>query len=197
MPFVLVQAARDRAAEGRRIIATLAGGGAAIFLGSLWLAAPVANDEPVRAPAPAPVSFDASRQVIAIGQDTRRNRCDVRGFANGVALTYEIDTGDPNIADFPSSYVRRLGIGGSLNYTEWWPGTRYGKIATTTLRQIRVGDVVWNDSEVNVYSDWDYSFGDDEIPLLGLAALKMRGISVEFEGGRCQLTVARNGRAGS
>jgi hypothetical protein len=197
VPFVLLESSDDRAAAGRRIIATLLAGVVivcGVAVSKLGHDGASAKDAPV----PAPVSFDASRQVIAVGQGIRHNRCDVRGFANDVALTYEIDTGDPNIADFPSSYVRKLGIGESLNYTEWWPGTRYGKIATTTLRQIRIGDVVWNDSEVNVHSDWAYSFGSDEIPLLGLAALRMRGINVEFEGDRCQLTVARkNRRAGS
>lgn len=190
--MLLVQADRDRAAVGRGRVATLVAGGASVLLASLWV-----GHAPNYAPVPAPVSFDGSRQVIAVGQGSRRNRCDVRGFANGVALTYEIDTGDPVVADFPSSYVGRLGIGGSLNYTELWPGTRYGKIATTVLRQIRVGDVVWNDPEVRVYSDWDYAFGDDEIPLLGLAALRMRGINVEFAGDRCRLTVARDRRSGS
>lgn len=197
---LIVEATRDRAAAGRTMVGT-AGGmvfGAGLLIahlgGGSFVAPAVPPPEIVRPQ----VTKVGNVQVIAVGQGTRHNRCDVRGFANGAAVTFEVDTGDPDIADFPGSYVAKLGITKPLAYAELWPGTRYGKTARTTLRQIRVGDVVWNDPEVNVYSDWNYSFGDDQIPLLGLAALRMRGINVEFEGGEhCRLTVARKGRAGS
>jgi hypothetical protein len=195
----IVEARRGRAALGRQILGTALG---VVIVAGMLIAWP---DNGLSVPAgpppkiaPPQVSSGGDRQVIAVGQGTRRNRCDVSGFANGVPLIFEIDTGDPNIADFPSSYVDKLGIGGPLDYSEWFPGTRYGTIATTTLRQIRVGDVVWNDPDVNVFSDWDYTFGDEEVPLLGLGALKTRGVDVEFdEDGRCRLTAARNGRAES
>src|ERR1700722_16650554 len=193
--YAVVRTSRDRAATGRMILAALTA--IAIIMGLVIsgfgsLIAPRSID-----PAPQVQATYGDRQVIAVGQGTRQNRCDVRGLANGVPLIFEVDTGDPDMADFPASYVSRLKMAGPLNYTEWWPGTRYGKIATTTLREIRIGDVVWDNPEVNVFSDWDFSFGDDEIPLFGLAALKMRGINVEFEGGgNCRLTVAPNRRAG-
>lgn len=198
-PLVIVAARRGRAALGRQILGTALG---VVIVAGMLVARP---DNGLSVPAgpppkiaPPQVPPGSGRQVIAVGEGTRRNRCDIGGFANGVAVTFEIDTGDPNMADFPSSYVGKLGIGGPLNYYELDPGTRYGKIATTKLREIRVGDVVWNAPEVNVYSDWDYTYGSDEIPLLGLGALKMRGVDVEFDAkGRCRLTAARNGRAES
>jgi hypothetical protein len=193
----IVAARRGRAAIGRQILGTLAGAVAAVTL----LIAPPHSRDGVAAPVPPPVigkpeaSYGGHRWVIAVGQGTRSNRCDIQGFANGVPLTFEIDTGDPNLADFPSSYVGRLGIEGPLDYSERFPDTRFGKVATTTLNEIRIGEVVWDHPEVNVLSNWDYSFGSDEIPLFGLPALTQRGINVEFEkDGRCRLTVARGDR---
>ena len=60
------------------------------------------------------------------------------------------------------------------------------------MREIRVGDAVWRDVDARVYSDWRYTFGDDEIPLLGLAALRSQNIHVEFEGDTCRLTMPDN-----
>lgn len=198
----IVTARHGLDAIGRQILGTLAGAVAAV---TLLIAHPGTGSNGEAAPFIPPPQIPASqaassgaRHVIAVGQGTRPNRCDVRGFANGVPLTFEVDSGDPNIADFPGSYVRKLGIEEPLDYYELSPGTRYGKIARATLRHIRIGNVVWREPEVNVFSDWDYSFGSDEVPLLGLRALKMHGINVEFDGGdRCRLTVARNGRGGS
>lgn len=196
-PLVIVGSRRSRAALGRQYLGTAFG---VVIAAGMLVARP---DNGLSVPAGPPpqiaspqVTSGSRRQVIAVGEGMRHNRCDISGFVNGVAVTFEVDTGDPNIADFPSSFVGKLGIEGPLDYYELDPETRYGKIAPTTLREIRVGDVVWNDPEVNIYSDWDYTYGSDEVPLLGLAALKMRGINVEFEAeGRCRLTAARNGRA--
>jgi hypothetical protein len=106
-------------------------------------------------------------------------------------VTFQIDTGAPGFADFSSSYVRKLGISSAaLHYSEWWPGTRYGKAARTTVRELRVGDVVWNDADVSIYQNWRYAFGADEIPLLGLAALQSQGVHLEMDGDTCRLTVA-------
>jgi hypothetical protein len=198
-PFVIVGSRRDRAAVSRQIW----GSALAVVIAAGMLVARSGDNSSVPAGpppqiAPPQVSSGSGRQVIAVGEGTRSNRCDIRGFANGIAVTFEVDTGDPYVAEFPSSYVGRLGIEGPLDYSDWWPGTRYGKIATAKLREIRVGDVVWHDPEVNVYSDWDYAYGSDEVPLLGLSALRMRGVNVEFDAeGRCRLTAARNGRAES
>jgi len=130
------------------------------------------------------------RRVIASAK-TDNERCDVPGVVNGQSLTLEIDTGDPNSIDLPSKFVARLGLKPG-SYEEFWPGTRYGKIAKATVREIRVGDVVWLNQQGFVYSDWDYTFGSDEIPLLGLAALRAQGVHVEFDGGMCHLTVAQS-----
>jgi hypothetical protein len=200
----IVAARRGRAAMGRQILGSLA----ATVIGSALLivhpqigggsaAAPVIPPPATPVIAKPEVSSGGARQVIAVGQGTRSNRCDVPGFANDKPVIFEIDTGDPNIADFPSSYVRRLSIKESLAYHEFIPGTRFGKIANTHLRQIRIGSVTWDNPEVSFFSDWDYSFGDDEIPLFGLPGLRKYGIAVEFEGDRCRLTVARNRRSGS
>jgi hypothetical protein len=144
-------------------------------------------------PRPATVVIgEGNRRVIASATITG-NRCKVPGYANGAAVTYEIDTGDPITADFSASHIHKLGLNpASLDFAELWPGTRYGTIATTTLREIRVGDVVWNDPEVRIYSNWRYTFGDDETPLLGLAALNSRGVHLEFDGDLCRLTVSGN-----
>jgi hypothetical protein len=155
------------------------------FCAGLVAAAAVLNPAPIAAVP----QMESGRQVIAEGVGSRADRCDVPGFANDEAVTFEIDTGDPDNADFPSSYISRLGIKGPLYYKELWPGTRYGKIARTTLRQIQIGDVVWHDLEINVYTNWDYSFGSDETPLLGLKALKSKGLHIEIDGGTCRLTV--------
>jgi len=101
-----------------------------------------------------------------------------------------VDTGAPTVAEFSSSWADKLGVK-NLQYRELWPGTRYGKIATATVHEIRVGDVVWKDAAARFYSDWAYSFGGDTRPLLGLAALNARGINVEFERDTCRLTVSR------
>jgi hypothetical protein len=195
----IVAARRGRDSIGGQILATLA---AAVFGAALLIAHPGtgSNGEaspfvpPPEIPA-SPAASSGARHVIAVGQGTRPNRCDVRGFANGVPLTFEVDSGDPNIADFPGSYAGKLSIRQPLDFFDMFPGTRYGKIAKTTLHEIRIGGVIWRAPEVNVFSDWDYSFGSDEVPLLGLRALQMHGINVEFDGGdRCRLTVARNGR---
>jgi len=130
----------------------------------------------------------AARHMIASSKIVGE-RCYVHGQANGTSFTFSVDTGDPFHAEFSASHVRELGINpASLHYEELWPGTRYGKIATTTLRELRVGDVTWNNVQIRIYSDWRYTFGDDESPLLGLAALQSRGIHVEFDGDMCRLT---------
>jgi predicted aspartyl protease len=128
------------------------------------------------------------RRVIAISK-IEGGRCHVLGEANGVPMTFTIDTGDPIDADFSSSHITKLGINpAALHYEEIWPNTRYGKIATTTLREIRTGYVRWSDAQVRIYSNWRYSFGDDETPLFGLMALQRHDIHVEFDGGMCRLT---------
>jgi predicted aspartyl protease len=134
------------------------------------------------------IAGSSDRHVIASSRIVGA-RCHVQGQANGVAFTFSVDTGDPVAADFSSSHAKKLGLDpAALHYEEIWPGTRYGKIATTTLREIRVGDVVWNNAQVRIYSNWRFSFGDDETPLLGLEALQSRGIHVEFDGDMCRLT---------
>jgi hypothetical protein len=138
---------------------------------------------------PSPVVKETGRRVIASAK-TNNDRCDVGGVVNSVPLTLEIDTGDPIEIDFPAKYVQRLGLK-TGPYEELWPGTRYGKIANAQVKEIRVGDVVWRNATARVYSNWDYTFGSDEIPLLGLAALRAQGVHVEFEGDMCRLTVSR------
>lgn len=211
---VIVEDSRAQRARGRQILGMAA---SAVVVCGLLISHPHFGSGSVAAPAPVgpppqiaqpQVTSGNDRLVIAVGRSGTNNRCDVQGFANGVATDFEIDTGDPNEADFPGSYIRKLNIGGPLDYHELDPGTRYGKIAPVKLRQIRIDNVVWNNPTVYVYSDWDYTFGSDEIPLLGLPALKERGVNVEFDkGDTCRLTVARNhlvaqkrsnsGRAGS
>lgn len=142
------------------------------------------------------IKQETGRRVIATGQGSRNDRCDVAaavdGGAGAVATVFEVDTGDPVEADFPGKYIKRLGVdAAALNWYELDPGTRYGKIAHATLRQIRIGEVVWNNPEVRFFSNWRYTFGADEIPLLGLHALNSKGIHVEFDGGGCRLTAAR------
>ena len=130
----------------------------------------------------------AARHVIASSRIVGA-RCHVQGQANGAPFTFTIDTGDPIVADFSASHATKLGLDpASLHYEEIWPGTRYGKIATTTLREIRVGDVTWSNVQARIYSNWRYTFGDDETPLLGLDALQRRGIHIEIDGDMCRLT---------
>jgi predicted aspartyl protease len=142
------------------------------------------------APSVPKIVSQSERRVIAISK-IEGGRCHVLGEANGEPMTFTIDTGDPIDADFSSSHITKLGINpAALHYEEIWPGTRYGKIATTTLREIRIGYVRWSHVQVRIYSNWRYLFGDDETPLLGLAALQSRGVHVEIDGDTCRLTIA-------
>jgi predicted aspartyl protease len=133
---------------------------------------------------------DAGRRVIASAR-IDDEQCHIAGFANGAAFRFVIDTGVPGVAAFSSSDVRRLGLnGGTLRYEQIWPGTRYGKSANVTLREIRIGDVVWQNEQVDIFSNWRFAFGDNESPLLGLGALKSQGVHLEVDGDTCRLTVA-------
>jgi len=138
---------------------------------------------------PSPVVKETGRRVI-VASNIEGERCLAPGSVNGVPATFMVDTGAPTVAEFSSSWADKLGVK-NLQYRELWPGTRYGKIATATVHEIRVGDVVWKDAAARFYSDWAYSFGGDTRPLLGLAALNARGINVEFERDTCRLTVSR------
>ena len=138
---------------------------------------------------PSPVVKETGRRVI-VASNIEGDRCLAPGSVNGVPATFMVDTGAPTVAEFSSSWADKLGVK-NLQYRELWPGTRYGKIATATVHEIRVGDVVWKDAAARFYSDWAYSFGGDTRPLLGLAALNARGINVEFERDTCRLTVSR------
>jgi hypothetical protein len=137
---------------------------------------------------------ETGRRVIATGKGSREDRCDVPGVVNGASVIFEVDTGDPDIADFAASYIGKLGIDpASLHWSEFDPGTRYGKTAQATAREIRVGDIVWTDEPITFWSNWRYSFGDDEIPLLGLSAVRSRGVQIEWMAdGNCRLTVAQS-----
>ena len=83
----IVAARRGRDSIGGQILATLA---AAVFGTALLIAHPGtgSNGEaspfvpPPEIPA-SPAASSGARHVIAVGQSTRPNRCDVRGFANG------------------------------------------------------------------------------------------------------------------
>jgi hypothetical protein len=145
------------------------------------------------APAMPEEQHHQERRVIATGQGSRENRCDVPGVVNGVPVTFEVDTGDPNPADFAASYIRKLGFNPtSLEWSELDPGTRYGKVANAKAREIRIGDVVWTDQTITFFSNWRYSFGDDEQPLFGLPSLRARGVQLEWmQDGNCRLTVAQ------
>ena len=138
---------------------------------------------------PSPVVKETGRRVI-VASNIEGERCLAPGSVNGVPATFMVDTGAPTVAEFSSSWADKLGVK-NLQYRELWPGTRYGTIATATVHEIRVGDVVWKDAAARFYSDWAYSFGGDTRPLLGLAALNARGINVEFERDTCRLTVSR------
>jgi hypothetical protein len=140
------------------------------------------------APVPPKIVEPPSRHVIASSMIIGA-RCYVQGQANGAPFTFSVDTGSPVAAIFSASYIKKLGLdAATLHYEEIWPGTRYGKIATTTLHEIRVGDVTWSNVQVRVYGNWRFAFGDDETPLLGLDALQRRGIHLEFDGDMCRLT---------
>lgn len=134
-----------------------------------------------------PSTHETGRRVM-VESKIEENRCLAPGSVNGVPITFMVDTGAPSVAEFPNSWARELGLG-NLDYEELWPGTRYGKIATATVDEIRIGDVVWKDAEARFYTNWAFSFGDTR-PLLGLAALNARGVHVEFDGDTCRLTVA-------
>jgi predicted aspartyl protease len=136
---------------------------------------------------PGPAS-DRNRQVIALAKITD-GRCHVSGFANNAPFVFEIDTGDPIIADFSASAIGKLGLRGPLRYQKIWPGTRYGGSATATLRELRIGAWVLTNVDVRIMQNWRFTFGDDESPLLGLAALQSRGIRFEVEGDTCRLTL--------
>jgi hypothetical protein len=147
-------------------------------------------------PAPQPVSKETGRRVVASAKIVN-DRCNLPGFAGqgsgrNAAFTFEIDTGDPSIADFSNRWVAKLGLNpATLDYREVEPGTRYGKIAYATLPEIRIGDMVWKNEQVGIWDRWSYSFGHEEIPLFGLVALQKRGVRLEVEGDTCRLTVAR------
>jgi gag-polyprotein putative aspartyl protease len=137
----------------------------------------------------APSIHETGRRVLVTSK-IDGDRCLAPGFSvNGVPITFMVDTGAPDV-EFPNSWAAKFGLM-NLEYRELWPGTRYGKIATGTVHEIRVRDVVWKDQEARFYSNWAYSFGDDTRPLLGLGALNARGVHVEFEGDTCRLTVAK------
>lgn len=130
----------------------------------------------------------ADRRVIARGHGWRSNRCDIAVRVNGVPVIFMVDFGAPSFAEFPNSYVKKLNLDPG-DYEELWPGTRYGKIAYATVREIRVGDVVWNDTEARIYENWGFSFGNDQYPIFGLAALRRHGVGLEWDGGTCVLTL--------
>jgi hypothetical protein len=134
---------------------------------------------------------EPGRRVI-VSAKVKNNSCIVPGTVNGAPAMLAADTGDPNMADFSASYARRkLGIDtAKLHFLEWWPGTRYGKVAHATVREIRIGDVTWEDVDVEIYQNWHYAFGDESVGLLGLKALQARGIHLEMDGDICRLTVA-------
>jgi hypothetical protein len=130
------------------------------------------------------------RRVIASGEMVNDD-CPVAGFVNGKPVTFRVDTGNPVIAEFAASFVRKLDLKPGP-YQEWLPGTRYGKVANATAREIRIGEVAWVNEQVRIYSNWRYAYGDDETPWLGFAALKSQGINIELDGNTCRLTVARS-----
>jgi predicted aspartyl protease len=164
----------------------------AVIVASAVIAAltqPLPGAKP-HAPAPVSSSPNENRQVIAAAAIIG-NRCHVKGLANNAPFIFIIDTGDPHIADFAASAVARLGLRGTLDYQELWPGTRYGGVATARLRELRIGAWTLKNIDIGIYKNWRFSFGDDEAPLLGLAALQSQGVRLEVEGNVCRLTLPR------
>jgi predicted aspartyl protease len=153
-------------------------------------AAPVVKPSPVVKQSPP--TKDTARRVIA-SATIEDNECRISGSVNGAPSRFIVDSGAGEVALFSVSHLGALGINrASLHFEEVWPGTRYGKIAKTTVREIRVGDVVWLNEPVEIYANWRFAFGDDETPLLGLGALQEQGVNLEFEGNICRLTVANS-----
>jgi hypothetical protein len=148
------------------------------------------SQETAAAPA---INPQSDRRVIASAK-IAGDRCVVEGSVNSRPPTpLEIDTGNDVFASFSASYVGdKLGINpASVPYVDMWPGTPYGKHAFVTIREIRIGDVVWRNPKVEILQKWNYTFGDDETPLIGFPALQAQGIHVEIEDGFCRLTIAR------
>jgi Aspartyl protease len=145
---------------------------------------------------PPPHIEETGRQVIAAAKIDRGNRCKVPGLVDGVPLTFLVDTGAPRALEISADLLTKLGHRESdYEFTELWPGTRYGKIARANFGELRIGDFVLTRPEVWIYDRWNFSFGDTE-PLLGLGALKNHGVRLEIEGDTCWLTVARSAGAG-
>jgi hypothetical protein len=118
MAYTIFESARDSASAGHGMVTTLAVavGVVGVLMSQVGRVAVPAVAPLVIPQAPAilqqQVTYDGDRRVIADGQGTRSNRCDVPGYANDVTVTFEIDTGGSNPADFSSSYVRNRSCSG-------------------------------------------------------------------------------------
>jgi predicted aspartyl protease len=132
----------------------------------------------------------AGRRVIASAKIDGGNRCKIGGRLDGVPLTFMVDTGAPRTVEISADLLPKLGRTQSqYQFEELWPGTRYGKIARTTFDELRIDSFVLARPDVRIYDRWSYSFGNDTAPLLGMGALKERGVRLEIEGDTCRLTM--------
>jgi hypothetical protein len=131
----------------------------------------------------------AGERVIATAKIDGENRCKIGGELDGVPLTFMVDTGAPRSVEISTDVLAKLGRTKSqYDFEELWPGTRYGKIAKTTVN-LRIGDLAITNANAFIYDRWEYTFGHPEIPLLGMGALKNRGVRLEIEGSTCKLVM--------
>jgi hypothetical protein len=131
-----------------------------------------------------------TRRVIASAKIDGDNRCKIRGYLDGVSLPLMVDTGAPRAVEISADLLPKFSRTTSqYNFDELWPGTRYGKIARTTFDELRIGSFVLARPDVRIYDRWSYSFGNDTTPLLGMGALKDRGVRLEIEGDICRVTM--------
>jgi hypothetical protein len=172
-----------------RLGAVVAVGGLAIFAGPSLL-----RHLPAKPHSAGPVSpggkEEAGRRIIASAKIDGGNRCKVRGLLDGVSLIFMVDTGAPRSVEISADLLPKFARTASqYDFEELWPGTRYGKIARTNFDELRIGPFVLAQPDVRIYDRWNYSFGDDTAPLLGMGALKNHGVRLEIEGDTCRLTM--------
>jgi clan AA aspartic protease (TIGR02281 family) len=194
MSLIIAQAARDRAATGRTIVAVLVGATiiSGLLISGLGYVAP-----PSRAPLKGTdrvTELDRPHDDTS-GQSHRHRivtrivdgQCLVEGSATGPngrssPFTFLLDSGADGLFFTVASHARALGIDPAQldfdhSYTNWI-GTVHG--ATIRLRELRIGD--WSQSNVEAAMD-QTGFRQ---PLLGLPFLK--ALNFRVVGDSCELS---------
>lgn len=177
MTFVLVQATRDRAAVGRRIIAGLAGAavGGGLLVSSL--------ERRVVAPTVKPplVVEDSGGRRLVIPSDANGS-CYVAARVNGALFDHMlIDTGASGRLVFGRNHAARLGFDpATLAYSESYGSANgVGQEAIIRVREFRLGSFVLRDVPAAITA------APQDAPLLNVEILHR--LDLRLSGGYCEL----------